>query len=27
MVPAICYIGILGYGIYARRPVFESASA
>ncbi len=26
-VPAICYAGIVGYGIYARRPASDSARA
>jgi FHS family L-fucose permease-like MFS transporter len=24
-VPAVCYLGILGFGIYARRPLGRSA--
>jgi MFS transporter, FHS family, L-fucose permease len=26
LVPAICYAGILSYGVYARRPVVVAAA-
>ena len=25
VIPALCYVGILGYGVYARRPRFHAS--